>query len=75
MSYNKLTAEEEWVIAHKATELLSLVNMTIFMRMEHLSVEGVMPPLFHLKASLTLDVDGALMKAQNAVERVLILMG
>jgi hypothetical protein len=45
--------------------------------MEHLSVEGVMPLFFHLKASLTLDVDGqALMKASKMqLNAYLILMG
>ena len=32
--------------------------MTIFIKMEHLSVVGVMPHSFHPKTSLTLDVDG-----------------
>ncbi len=37
--------------------------MTIFMKMEHLSVEDVMPLSFHRRASLMQDVDGrALMK-------------
>ena len=46
--------------------------MTIFMKMEHISVEGVMLLSFHRKASLMLDVDGqALMNSfPNAIRRV-----
>jgi hypothetical protein len=40
--------------------------MTIFMKMERLSVEGAMRLYFHPKASLMRDVDGqALMKASK----------
>jgi hypothetical protein len=58
MNYNKLTPEEERVIVDKATELLSVGSMTIFMKMEHLSVKDVIHLSFHRKASLMPDVDG-----------------
>ena len=64
MSYNKLTPEEERIVVDKATELLSVVSMTIFMKMECLSVEGAMRLYFHPKASLMRDVDGQAMKAK-----------
>jgi hypothetical protein len=66
MNYNKLSPEEERVIVHKETEFPSLVNMTIFLRMECLSVEGVMHIFFHLKVSLMPAVNGqALMKVSQ----------
>ena len=42
------------------------------MKMEHLSVQGVMPLFFHLKASLMPDVDGQVLMESfsNAIKRV-----
>ena len=46
--------------------------MTIFMKTEHLFVEGVMPPSFHRRASLTPDVDGQVFDESfhNAIRRI-----
>ena len=77
MSYNKLTAEEEWVIAHKATEAPFTGKYDNFYEDGSFICRRCNAPLFHLKASLTLDVDGqALMKASKMqLNAYLILMG
>ena len=60
MSYNKSTPEEERIIVDRPN-FLSLVSMTIFMKMERLPVEDAISPSFHPKASLMRGVDGQLL--------------
>ena len=76
MSYNKLTAEEEWVIAHKATEAPFTGKYDNFYEDGTFICRRCNAPLFSSQSKFNAGCGWPSFDEsfQNAVERVLILM-